>query len=199
MKLKNFLCTFLLIISTQFINAQNEKLNVKVFQFGKEIKAINSVYELKPDEFSLHFNVDNTDSFLVGSTFDEDVYRSAQGQADLEVAWYANTGLAEDLFNPKKQIFISNDAPNYWYFDSKKDHRFDKDPIGNLIKWTAKRTINHFYDLDNDKKNKTKDLKKSIYLIFYKNGNDILNIDEEKGPDPSLIKVLSNLELKFNK
>lgn len=198
MKLKILLNVFILLISTQILNAQNEKLTVKVVQFGKEIKAINSVYKLKRDEFSLQFNVENTNDFLIGSTFDEDIYRSAKGEADLEVAWFGNTGMAEGIFNDDKQILVSNDAPSYWYFDNKNDHRFDKNPMGNSKKWTATRTINNFYDLNNDKQIEVKNCKESLYLVFYKNNNDVDKINEENGPDANLIKILSHLELNFN-
>lgn len=198
MKIKTLSFAILLLFTaTQFLRAQNEKLTVKVFQFGKEIKAVNSVYQLKSDEFSLQFNAENTNAFLIGSTFDDDVYRSAKGDADLEVTWFQSTGMAEGIFNNEKQILISNEAPSYWYYETKEDHRFDKNPIGNQKKWSATRSITNLYDLSNDQEIKVKDFKKSLYLIFYNNKNDSDKAYEENGVDPNLINILSSIELKF--
>lgn len=200
MKIKTLSFAILLLCTaSQFAYAQIKDLKVKVFQFQKEVKAVNSVYELKPAEFILHFDAENTSDFLIGATFDDDLFRSAKGEADLEVAWYQNTGMAEDKFNSDKQILVSNEAPSFWYYETKNDHRFDKKPSGNKNKWSATRSINTIYDLNIDKEINIKHFRKSLFLIFYNNKNNSDNIYEENGVDQSLISILSKLELKFNK
>ena len=188
MKLQKIIYLLTLLISTQILHAQDQKLSIKVQQFGKEVQAVNNIYELKSDEFTLQFTVEYMGAILVGATFDEDVYRSAKGEADLEVGWFENTGMAEVQFNADKQILISNDAPSYWYFEDKNDHRFDKDPTGNSSKWTAFRTTSKFDDLLNDKIIHIKDFNEYLYLVFYNKGY---------GQD-SAVNIKASLALKFS-
>lgn len=189
MKIHRIIYVLTLLISTQILYAQDEKFSVTVQQFGKEVKAVNAIYELKSDEFTLQFTVENMDAILVGATFDEDVYESAKGEGDLEVGWFENTGMAEVQFNAEKQILISNDAPSYWYFDSEDDHRFDKHPIQNSSQWTATRASNKFDDLLNDKIISVKNFNESLYLVFY---------TKEYGEDTQP-NIKATLAIRFNK
>lgn len=165
--------TVIIILTTKLVLAQNTRLTVSVLQNDTEIIGAKQVYSVYPQEFTLAFNVENSDGFLIGATFDADVYRSALGMADLEVMWFANTGMAEELFNSEQQLFISNEAPSYWYFENNSDHRFDKSPTGTAQKWSATRSINNFNLIDIEKKIEVKDFTKSLYLVFYENVYDV--------------------------
>jgi hypothetical protein len=48
-----------------------------------------------------------------------------------------------------------------------KDHRFDKNPKGNLKQWTATRTITRFYDIMVDQPISLKDFDGRVYLFMY--------------------------------
>lgn len=177
------------LLTFSSINCFAQTINVKVEQFGKNVDVVDGVCELKSDIFTLHFNVENMEAFLVGATFDEDVYRSAKGETDLEVPWFESTGMAEEFFNTEKQILISNDAPSYWYFDSINDHRFDRSPVGDLGNWTASRTTEKFFDLARDASVSVRGYHGFLYLCFYTKQN-VENAE-------SFVKAA--LELRFSK
>lgn len=163
---KVLISTIFLLV--QFLTfAQSAKINVQILQNNQYLSSVNNVYELKSDEFSFVIEGEKSEGFLVGATFDEDVYRSAKGEADLEVAWFEATGMAEELFNKGKKMFVSNNAPSYWYFTDATDHRFDKKSKGNFDKWNAKRTIESFEVIELDKTIHVNKFKESLYIYMY--------------------------------
>lgn len=193
MKSFSYLFNLIPILIGTFLLGQTNHLNIKILQNNKEIHPIDqNIYQLKKEEFTLQFEGININSFLIGITQDEDVYLSAIGEANLEVEWFHNTGMAEDLFNKNKEMFISNEAPSYWYFDSKNDHRFDKNPTGNLSNWQASRTVKYLYNLSTEKKIAVKNNLKPIYMFFYT--AEYIN-DDYENPNINIIRCI---ELQFN-
>lgn len=184
--------SFLAIFIGSFIFAQSPSLEVKIIQNGVVVQPKNGVYHLKNSEFSFEFVSNAVEGFLVGATFDDDVYRSALGKADLEVSWFSNTGIADGYFNPDKEIMVYNDAPSYWYFTNKKDHRFDKlSTSGTSKKYVAKRTVANFKDLSVNKTISLKNFKKSLFVFIY-------NGDHDENYNLINVKKYFNGELKFN-
>lgn len=187
---KNIFVVCLLFVSFSYLQAQENSFQVQILQNGVERKNNDDVYLLKNAPFSIKINAKGYDGFLVGATFDRDIYLSALGEADLEVLWFENTGMAEGKFNADRSLFISDDAPSYWYYDGKNDHRFDRDPAGIPEDWKGQRTIDKFDDLLQDKIIKVSSFNKSVYLYLY---NPIYNDDYELVD----IDVLFHAELRF--
>ncbi|MFD2556418.1 hypothetical protein [Sphingobacterium tabacisoli] len=144
-----------------------QKLEVKIVQDGAMVLSKDDVYMLSPKTFSLEIKSAGVEGFLVGVTTDEYIYKSALGEADLEVMWFEETGMAESLFNADKEVFVNNEAPSYWYFTSTKDHRFDVGAKGNDKLWKATRTVNSFYYMDTEKTVDVRNMKQPVYLFFY--------------------------------
>ena len=152
---------------------QAQELKVSIVQNQKEIPSEDNVYLLNKAPFSFQIQSEGIEGFLVGATLDEDMYRSALGDGDLEITWFENTGMAESSFNQKQHMFISNDAPSYWYFTSKKDHRFDKNTVtGTSVSWNAERTISMLELLESDEQIACKNMERPLYVIFYSNVYD---------------------------
>ena len=171
--------------------AQHSNVTIQIVQNNQYIQPLNTVYELESAPFSFVVKGNETEGFLVGATFDEDVYRSAMGEADLEVAWFEATGMAEELFNKKQKMFVSNDAPSYWYYTTVNDHRFDKGAKGDFQEWNAERTVATFDMIDVDKNMKVHKFKDSLFVYMYQPIYD---------EDYNLIDriLIFNAELKFS-
>ncbi|MBL1407591.1 hypothetical protein [Sphingobacterium faecale] len=144
-----------------------QKLEVKIVQDGATVLPKDDVYVLSPKTFSFEIKSAGVEGFLVGVTTDEYIYKSALGEADLEVMWFDETGMAESLFNADKEVFVNDEAPSYWYFTSTKDHRFDVEAKGNEKLWQATRTVNSFYFMDTQKTVAVRNMKRPVYLFFY--------------------------------
>ncbi len=144
-----------------------QSVSIKAKQDYKLVASVNHSLTLRKSPFKLMFHVKGLESFCIAFTSDEDVYRSAIGEADMEVMWFENTGMAEGLFNEDKTIMLSNEAPSYWFYSSLQEHRFDKHPQGTRKEWTAERSIENFYDADQDENYSVKQIKRSIYYVVY--------------------------------
>ncbi len=166
MKQKLFF-TFLIAITYLSSFAQHMKLDVTITQNNQTIQAKDAVYTLKPGAFDFNFTGHNIEGFLIGATLDEDVYRSALGEADLEVNWFEESGMAEELFNPHKKLIISNDAPSYWYFTDAQDHRMNKGAKGTVKQWKGQRTISKLQDINRQREINLDKFKGKIYLFMY--------------------------------
>ncbi len=144
-----------------------QSLKVVIKQDGKVIQPVNDVYELKKSPFLFEITSNNLEGFLVGATTNKDIYAGALGLLNTEVPWFQNTGMAEELYNKDKEMFLMDSAPSYWYFTDAKDHRFDKNPKGNAKQWTATRTITRFYDIMVDQPINLKDFDDRVFLLMY--------------------------------
>lgn len=165
MPFKRLFFCFVMVVISGAVKAQ--KLDVKVIQDGKVLVPDKDVYHLAPRSFSFQIRSTDAEGFLVGITTDEHLYKSALGEADLEVMWFGETGMAEPLFNKNKEILISDEAPSYWYFTSTEDHRFDLGANGNEKSWQAFRTVSSFYFPDTEQVVSVEKMKKNVYLFFY--------------------------------
>ena len=166
-----------------------QSLKVVIKQDGQIIKPVNDVYELKKSAFLFEITSTNLEGFLVGATTDKDIYAGAVGLFNPEVPWFQNTGMAEELYNKDKEMFLMDSAPSYWYFTDAKDHRFDKNPKGNLKQWTATRTITRFYDIMGDQAIELKDFNGNAYILMYEPVyNDEYDLIEKKNLFQGVLK-----------
>ena len=163
--MKKISLTFLFCVLGCLAFAQSLKVVIK--QDGKVIEPVNDVYELKKSAFLFEITSVNLEGFLVGATSDKNIYTVAVGHYNPEVPWFQSTGMAEELYNKDKELFLMDQAPSYWYYTDAKDHRFDKNPKGNLKQWTAARTITRFYDIMADQAVSLKDFEGNAYVLMY--------------------------------
>lgn len=166
-----------------------QALKVVIKQDGKVIEPVNDVYELKKTAFLFEITSVNLEGFLIGATTDKDIYTAAAGPYNPEVPWFQNTGMAEELYNKDKELFLMDTAPSYWYYTDAKDHRFDKNPKGNLKQWTATRTITRFYDIMTDQAINLKDFDGNAYVFMYESiYNDEYDLTGKKNLFQAVLK-----------
>lgn len=175
-----YLSTLLLMLSVLGLS-QNKVLKVKILQNGEEVLPSNNVYNLKREEFTINFTSNNIEGFLVGATLDLNIYKFALENINAEISWFSNTGVADGLYNPDKSMFILDDAPSYWYYSSKRDHRFDKNPKGTPTNYISNRTISSFENLNTNQIINLKTIGQPVYLYFYNVDRDdnynIINVE----------------------
>lgn len=165
MCIKGLFFCFAFIWTLSVLKAQ--EVDFKIIQDGKVVLPKGDKYILSPKTFSFQINSAGVEGFLVGITTDEYIYKSALGDADLQVMWFDETGMAESLFNSDKEVFVNDEAPSYWYFTSTEDHRFDLGADGSVSSWEAFRTINSFYHISTEESVSVEKVKKPLYFFFY--------------------------------
>ncbi|MEJ5056194.1 hypothetical protein [Sphingobacterium sp. MYb382] len=153
--------------------AQERLFSVRFIQDGQKVPlAENNTVNLKKKPFQIQLSHILDEGVLIGATFDKDLYRSAMGDADLEVMWFSNTGMADDMFNDDKSLMMSDEAPSYWFYTSKEQHRFDHDPKESNGRYLGTRTIENLALLDPYRMVPIKNVKKNLYLVFYESSYD---------------------------
>lgn len=157
--------TFLFCLLSFITFAQTLKVVIK--QDGKVIEPVNDVYDLKKSPFIFEFSATHLEGFLVGATTNKDIFAGALGLFNTEVPWFQSTGMAEEMYNKDKEMFLMDSAPSYWYYTDAKDHRFDKNPKGTLKQWTATRTITRFYDIMVNQPVSLKNVEGRVYVFMY--------------------------------
>jgi len=153
--------------SGQKKNGTPEFIDLYLEQDGRIINIIDNSAMITKKQFRFVFRFKQPDSVLVNVSFDPGSFDSAAGGAPLDrIPGFANTGIAEELFNPEYFMFISLDSPNYWYYSDDSDSRFDsatKDDAG----YSCRRTISSFIDLDGkaEKKDISRIQQDTIYVV----------------------------------
>jgi len=164
---KRFHLICLILFTAILSQAQEVNFQVDILQNQQSVPRVNDSYHLKKGTIDFLFKVQHLEGFLLGVTLDEDVYEAALGRNDLEVSWFENTGMAEAYFNESKKLFISNDAPSYWYFTDENDHRFNLGAQGTAEDWVGIRTIRLLDDLLGQKSISLDRFKGNLYIIMY--------------------------------
>jgi len=172
---KTITIIFFVLISI-LSNAQNKNFHVKIVQDGKEIKKICGSYRLKKKTFDLVFVFDNPMGLLINASFNKTTYKQAKkGEAKNKLQGFQETGMAEGLQNTEKTVFISESAPNYWFYDNEDKNRFNiiEKKKGKII---CTRTIENLWNINKKEQIDLNDNKKKLYFVFisyvYENGEE---------------------------
>ena len=128
------------------VSAQPRHVEVRVVQNGKEVRDGDELeFVLQRGPFDLVFEADSAFAILVNASFKPETFMGAlSGIPTMDLPGFAETGMAETLFNADRDVIVADSAPSYWYYDAKKDHRFNKvkKRRGRLI---CTRTIENLY------------------------------------------------------
>jgi hypothetical protein len=174
----------LLVISIlAFSWAIKEKdFHVTIEQRGQIIRPINGEVSLDKSEFTIVCEFTQPMGLLINASFNKKTYELAnKGKSKSELPGFENTGMAAELLNPNKEICLSEDAPNYWYYENNEENRFDTiDKVqGKII---CKRIIQNLHDVENNRNIKVENVTAPLYLVFIskKPGKDVMNDIEIK-------------------
>jgi len=171
--------SLLFFISSSYIikkvsKKEVEHFSFKIIQDEKEIPIIDHSVTINSKEFDLIFEFNQPMSICVQASFNPINYDLIVANSPLDkIPVFEATGLAEGIHNTEKSMFLSDEGFNYWYFDDKKENRFNKiERIKNTLLCT--RTITNLYDVEKDKKIKIKSNQSTLYLVLinYKYNKD---------------------------
>lgn len=100
-------------------------------------------------EFTMVFVIHGTPEFKINFSGDSHIHDAALAKIDQSYLFPFFTGCsgAESDFNKNKDIFIHNDANQFWYYTDSTDHRFDSVLTENGT-YTCTRTVKYYYDRD---------------------------------------------------
>ena len=162
-------------ISPKENNQSEKKFHVSISQNGKTISDKNGVVKLKDTTFNIVLNFSEPMGILVNASYDKKTFKSAKKNKPLnELVVFTQTGMAERLSNSEREIFIHDQAPSYWYYESDSESRFNETSLTDQGIQCV-RTIDNVYEVPTKSTLKVSEVKKDLYLVFisYKRGDKI--------------------------
>ncbi len=128
-------------VTTRPILADSPLL-VCVEQDGRAQIPINGQLVLVRHPFTLVLRARPDEGILVNASANPITLGLLPFTNDLdELPGFRCTGMADCLGNPKQELVLSDTAPNYWYFDSNGEHRFDAPPAESMQGSLGRRTV----------------------------------------------------------
>lgn len=95
-------------------------------QSGQFIPVNDHQVTLEKKSFTVVVFFRQPDDILVNASLTPESFDPAKaGAASDEIPGFKNFGMAEESFNPKTLLILSNDSPHYWYYADEHDHRFN--------------------------------------------------------------------------
>ena len=181
---RNILFLILFLVSIIHISAhykrktksENEKnFSVTITQNGQEQVNSNNIVTINKDTFDIVFKFSEPMGILVNASFDKKTFKLASKNKHLDLLHgFQSTGMSEGLFNTDREIFISENAPNYWYYETDEENRFNRSEKNNN-EIICKRTIENIFEPDLGTKIKVTEVNSPLFLVFisYKRGEKI--------------------------
>jgi len=176
----------LLVFTFCFISMNSKENDFRVFieQNGKLIEPNNGVVTLEKKSFNIVFEFNEPMGLLINGSFKSKTYNLAsKGKPMSKLPGFKNTGFAEGLLNPDKDMFVSYEGPSCWFYDDPENNRFNfTEKVNGKI--VCKRIIENLFDIDSNANIKVENVDKPLYLVFisYTNGdsnNDRLELNRE--------------------
>ncbi len=158
------------------LNRDNDnRFSVTIEQNGEKKNIENNTVVLGQGTFDIVFEFSEPMGLLVNASFSKKTFELASKNEHLDkLPGFEETGMAEGILNSEKEVFVSYNAPNYWYYDTDEQNRFNSvyRTVNGIV---CKRTIESFYDTDSKTRIKVTDAEKPLYLVIvsYKRGEKI--------------------------
>jgi hypothetical protein len=159
-----FFCV--LVACTSF--AQQTKFALRILQNGNAISPVNGDVQLKREPFIIEMTLDNIDGVYVYADFTDAVYKLNEKDRIPDLQEVPYKVMAEENFNPSKQLFINNDSWSFWNYDKAQNiHRFDREiKTNNEHSITVTKTIQQFFVPASQKTIKVSEATQPLYLFF---------------------------------
>ncbi len=102
------------------------KFTVEFEQNETNVPVVAGVVKLRRAPFGINLSFAKPMAILIAVSSDPARYDLARRGAPLDRFIRPGTGVAEYPFNESKDLCVSGEGTNYWYFQDEYDHRFDR-------------------------------------------------------------------------
>ena len=145
----------------------SKKIGILIEQNGKLVRPLKSTVYLDRKEFNIIVNFPKPMGLLVNASFNDKVIKLALEERDLTtVSQFKDFSIiAEEILNPKKMIYVSDEGSNRWSYESGEENKFNQTKIKNG-NYKCVRIIKNFYDLDAELNMEVENIENPIYLVF---------------------------------
>lgn len=150
--------------------ANQNIITMSIKQNDETVEIMDNTVQLRRAPFSFLFNFTQPDGLLVHASMDNSTYLKAESGKPLsELPGFKNTSISEELFNKESVLYLSDDAPSYWYYTDETDSRFNSvqhEETG----FTCRRDIKSIIDVTTGKNKLVSGQMKgdTIYIVIIK-------------------------------
>lgn len=163
-----FLSIFILF-TCLLVTAQDGRFGLYFEQNGQRYDVIKNEVTLKAAPFDLVLVFPAPMGVLINASLEPFTYgpvtKKKSKKKKEELIGFANTGMAEENFNPGNDIMITDNAPSYWYYDSATAHRFSQ-VILTDSGYVCKRHIESLAFIGDKKKEKIEGNMPALFLVL---------------------------------
>lgn len=142
-------------------------IGISFIQNGQVVIPVNGVLTLNKSEFDVVLNSKTRIDVFVNASKNNTIYTKALQANPLtesEMFQY-RAAIAEYLFNPDKDIFVSDEGTSIWFYEGDENHKFNNVEVkDNQFAFT--RTIQSFNDIDIKEITSVNTINTPIYLVF---------------------------------
>ncbi len=106
---------------------ESTPFKVYIEQDGIRLPITNNDVSLNKKQFNIVFVFAKPNGVIISTSFNKTTYEKAlKNEPISKLPGFTESGMAEYLLNPDKEVIIDDSAPSYWYYDNDKEHRFNK-------------------------------------------------------------------------
>lgn len=167
--MKTTISLFCFVFLTCVAFAQDPKVSLRFIQGGAAVTPVNGAVDLKKEPFTVEVTLDNIDGVYVYADFTDALYKLDDKAPIPELQDIPYKVMAEEVFNPKKELLMSNDSWLFWGYNKAQPQqsRLDKDiKVVNDHSVTGTKTIQQFTVPSSQKTIKVAEVTQPLYLFF---------------------------------
>jgi hypothetical protein len=143
--------------------------NISIVQGGVAVSVVNNEITLSKSPFDIVIDMPKPDGVLLNaSTNKKTATLALKNRPQAKLPGFKETGMAEALLNPDKEIILAETAPSFWYYDNENEHRFNS-VIKSDNGLKCIRSVENLYDRKTKNTIKINDIKSKLYLVFIYN------------------------------
>lgn len=144
----------------------NPRFSAYIMQDGKRLEINQHVVQVKRKTFNVVVDMPDQNGVFVSVAFNHKTFKNALKNIPAEhLPGFSNSAMSEKWLNQNNELMVSDFSPNYWFIDSRLEHRFTDYEIINDRYWCY-RTVDILYDADVKKQRELSKVEMPLYLTF---------------------------------
>jgi hypothetical protein len=137
-----------------------------VLQNGVRIPIDQHIVKLKRSEFDIIVDMPNKEGVFINISYSSNTYNGALKNTPVnDLKGFTEVAFFELWKNQNQELLVSDIQPNFWFIDSRANHRFSSYEWVNN-RYISTRKVSKIYDTNKNIGYNVTEAKKPLYLTF---------------------------------